>query len=376
MPAGLSPPCHNEVEISILGPGFGECILIHAGFNDWIVIDSCIDSVSGRAAPLVYLESLGVEPGTAVRLVLCTHWHDDHVGGISEVLLTCNSAEFACSSALTRWEFLEVVQIFNKRPLLAQSSGLTEIQKVFSILRSRNQTPKYAIADRLLLSLSSVPPSSSARCELTALSPSDAEYQRFLHGMSKLLPEAGATKFRLPSLDPNDISVATWLKIGSLELLLGADLEEHRVAGRGWSAVLASTTKPAGRASVFKVAHHGSVTGHHPQVWADMLDDAVIAVVTPWNLGSRLLPHHADCDRMLGLTSCAYSSSGPIAHRVRSMPSAVVRTLREGNITIRDAEPPTGCVRLRAPIQVTAPAWSISLFQGSVKLKDYKSALA
>jgi len=371
----LAGPKDNEVEISVFGPGFGECILVHTGFNEWLVIDSCIDSKSGRPAALVYLESLRVDPGSAVKFVLCTHWDDDHIGGMSELLLACRSAEFSCSAALTRTEFLEVVQVFNKRPLITGSSGLSEIQKVFSILRSRNQAPKYAIADRPLLRLITNPPTPNARCELTALSPSSAEFTRFLLAIAKLIPPVGDTKFRFPSLNPNDISVAAWLRIGSLQLLLGADLEEHGVAGRGWTAVLASTTRPPGRASVFKVAHHGSVTGHHPQVWTDLLDATVIAVLTPWTLLGSSLPRLDDCQRIMRLTSSAYCSSQAAAQRARTPIHAVARTLREAGITIREAEPPTGCVRLRAPFDDPSSAWTVSLSPEAMTLRDYAARL-
>jgi hypothetical protein len=363
-------PAQDEAQINIFGPGFGECILIHAGFNEWIVIDSCVDSESGRPAALVYLESLGIDPETAVKFVLCTHWHDDHIGGIAELLLACKNAEFACSSALTQIEFLEAVQIFNKRPLIIDSSGLSEIQKVFVILRSR-KPPKFAIADLPLLRLGTA--SSVPRCELTALSPTQVEFQRFLQSISQLIPRIGMTKFRCPSLNPNDLSVAAWLRIGSLQVLLGADLEEHGVSGRGWTAVLASSTKPPGRAGVFKVAHHGSLTGHHPNVWTDMLDGGAIAVVTPWGLGRSKLPRRRDCDRILALTSSAYASSRPTPRRVRGLPAPVTRTLREAGVTIRGAEPPTGCVRLQAQISNPASTWAVSLSPGAMSLQDYVS---
>ena len=139
--------------------------------------------------------------------------------------------------------------------------------------------------------------------------------------------------------------------------------------------MLASMTKPSGRASVFKVAHHGSITGHHPQVWEDMLDQSVIAVLTPWNLASHSLPRLKDCSRVSGLSSSAYSTSGPVASRVRVTQPVVARTLRDGNISLRNAEPNTGCVRLRATIHDPAPAWSILLSHGAMELNDYASAL-
>ena len=37
-------PATNEVEISLFGPGYGECIVIHVGENEWVIVDSCIDA--------------------------------------------------------------------------------------------------------------------------------------------------------------------------------------------------------------------------------------------------------------------------------------------------------------------------------------------
>jgi hypothetical protein len=136
--------------------------------------------------------------------------------------------------------------------------GLT---KVLLELKRRSQIPTHVVADLPLMSLGIT--GATSRCELTALSPSHLEFQRFLGAMGQLVPQTKTTKRRFPSPAPNDLSVVAWLRIGSLRILLGADLEEHGVAGRGWAAVLNSSTRPKGKASVFKVAHHGSVTGHH-----------------------------------------------------------------------------------------------------------------
>ena len=76
------PPNADQVEVTLLGPGYGECAVIHLGNGHWALIDSCLDSDTGRPAALSYLEGMGVDPATAVRLVLATHCHDDHVGGM------------------------------------------------------------------------------------------------------------------------------------------------------------------------------------------------------------------------------------------------------------------------------------------------------
>jgi hypothetical protein len=116
-----------------------------------------------------------------------------------------------------------------------------------------------------------------------ALSPVDEEVERFIAGISALLPPPGAapvTKSRLPNPAPNDLSIAAWLTIGDVRILLGADLEEHGVATRGWSAVLTSNTRPPGLASFFKISHHGSVTGHHDRIWLEMLEQNPAAALS------------------------------------------------------------------------------------------------
>src|SRR5262249_25629463 len=143
------------------------------------------------------------------------------------------------------------------------------------------------------------------------LSPSDEELQRFLASIAALIPTPipPVTKSRLPNPGQNDLSVVTWIKIGTIQILLGADLEEHGVRGRGWTAVLASGTRPPGVASLFKIAHHGSTNGHHDGVWSDMLVNAPFAVLTPWTLGGSDLPQPNDVGRIRNLTPNAFSTS-------------------------------------------------------------------
>ena len=204
------------------------------------------------------------------------------------------------------------------------------------MIRQSGRVPKYAIADRPLFR------SARGDCEVTALSPTDGEMVRFLRSVTALLPTASPakTKVRFPRLHENDSSVASWVAIGEIQLLLGADLEEHHQSGRGWTAVLASSTRPAGVACLFKIAHHGSGTGHHDQVWSQMLVKNPIAVLTPWTLGGNQLPNSND----------------------------VARILNEAGITIRRLQASTGFVRLRSPIGSTQPVWSIAASPDAVHL--------
>lgn len=363
-------PTAQEIEVSIFGPGFGELIVVHAGNNEWVIVDLCIDSRSGRPAALAYLDRIDVDASAAVKLIVASHWHDDHIRGMSELVRVCTSATFACSMALTRIEFLEVASVYTSRPLSHEPSGPTEIFRTLRTVRTRRQLPLYAIADRPLFRMRRGA-AGSVDWEVTALSPTDGELQRFLAGIAALLPPAtpATTKSRLPNPNWNDLSVATWVTIGDILILLGADLEEHGIAGRGWTAVLASRTRPPGTASLFKISHHGSANGHHDGVWSSMLVRAPMAVLTPWTLGGSDLPQPGDVQRIQNLTPNAYSTSRITAPGLQSLPQAVRRTFREAGITIRQAEPPTGFVRLRTPASSGTPTvWTVAASDDSVRL--------
>src|SRR5580692_2452947 len=96
-----------------MGPGYGESIVIHVGGNEWIIVDSCKDYGQGRPAPLQYLEAIGVNAAAAVKIVAATHWDQDHVKGIGEVIATCKAAEFVCGKAFVRDEFQDYIEVYS-----------------------------------------------------------------------------------------------------------------------------------------------------------------------------------------------------------------------------------------------------------------------
>ena len=81
-----NPPKSDEVEVSIFGPGVGESLVLHIGSGEWVVVDSCMNGDRSSPAALEYLREIGVDPATQIKWVIATHWHDDHVEGISEIL--------------------------------------------------------------------------------------------------------------------------------------------------------------------------------------------------------------------------------------------------------------------------------------------------
>ena len=116
-----------------------------------------------------------------------------------------------------------------------------------------------------------------------------------------------------------------WIRVGNVVLLLGSDLEKP-----GWVEILQDKERPQGKASAFKVPHHGAASAHVPGVWTGLLEARPVAVLTPWRRGSRSLPSQADVARIRGCTSDAYATAKPDAQAASSprRERAVERTIR------------------------------------------------
>src|SRR5258708_2355547 len=99
------PPSPDELEVSLFGPGVGECVVVHLGGGAWMVIDSCIYRITRTPVAIDYLRALGVDIATSVKLVVVTHWHDDHMRGASALLAVASGARFVCSAALKSDDF-------------------------------------------------------------------------------------------------------------------------------------------------------------------------------------------------------------------------------------------------------------------------------
>ena len=350
-------PGKNEIELTLLGPGYGESIVLHVGNNNWVVVDSCIDK-DGKPAGARYLRSIGVNPVQAVKLIVATHWHDDHIRGMAQLVDICRGAKFCCAAALCKKEFLATVAALEGRHLSAAGSGVRELYGVFSQFKDKAQGPTFALANRLVFS--------QGASKIWSLSPGDEDFTSFLTSISGLVPSEGQAKTRVSSLSPNKVAVALWVRVGNVRMLLGADLEAH-----GWRLILQSTERPAGKASVFKVPHHGSKNAHEPEVWQSLLDPDPIAVLTPWRLGGRSLPSELDVQRILSDTSNAYTTTRTNPTRPKRRERMVDRTVRESGVALRQVAMSPGAVRLRRSLSSGEP-WSVKTFAPACHLTDYR----
>jgi len=352
-----TPPGREEFELTLLGPGYGESIVLHVGDGVWVIVDSCVDPNRVPKA-LQYLESIGIDPGHSVALIVATHWHDDHIRGIAQLVEVCDTATFCCASVFCEKEFLTLVGALAGRHLSVVGSGVGEMYRVFSHLRGEHAKPTLALANRRIFA--------HGGCEIWSLSPDDAVFIDFLQSLNSRAPYAGQTKIRFPSLSPNMVAVALWIRVDDVVVLLGSDLEK-----RGWVEILQQTARPMDTASAFKVPHHGSANADEPGVWEQMLEPNPVAVLTPWRRGSHALPRPQDVQRILSHTKNAYATVNiDLASSSRARRDRMVeRTISESGVKLRQLSISPGAIRLRRPIS-SQGRWEVEEFELACHLED------
>lgn len=358
-------PAPDQIEVRLFGPGYGECAAVHLGENQWIIIDSCIDIKTWNPPVLDYFKAIDVTPNDAVNLIIISHWHDDHIRGLNKIVSACPKASICCSSVLTTKEFL--AYLLNYRRVMLSSSGVNEIDQVLN----KTSSVKNAMANRTVLKLPQKGVAES--CIVTTLSPSDKEYNNFLQQIGTLIPSSKKIKKRAFPLKPKDTAVAIWIETGDVKILLGSDLEEKGDSESGWSAIVQSSERPQGRASIFKIPHHGSSTGHHDNVWSDMMINSPIALLSPFYLAGKVLPTDKDVGRINSLTPKSYITTKhqPSKSHTRRHP-AVERTIRERVGKIRMVQPAMGWISLRNGGKSNPNLWTVDLSDSSCHLNDFQ----
>lgn len=357
-------PAPTEIEVTVIGPGFGEAIAVHLGAGRWVLIDSCIDSTTTDRLPASerYLRTIGVSLEDQVDLVVATHWHDDHIRGIGRLVEVCRAAKFSCSLALLRPEFRIFVEQLSSASVSTNGAKLRDFRHALNVLNERDQSAKWAGPARTLRAWSAGELGHADGCVIRTLSPSDREICLMLAEVGAMLPTPLESHRAAVSRTPNLASVVVHIEFNSTCILLGADMETHRDANRGWTAAIAEAANIKARsADIVKIPHHGSVTGHHSGMWASLVADKPLTALTPFNrlaLDKRL-PTNDDIRRISGLAPDSFSTSPRKALRTPPRDAAVERSLRESGIAMRSRQAALGVVRFRCS---PPSGWTTELF--------------
>src|SRR5260370_42100077 len=169
MPSKNQPPSADELEISLFGPGYGEAVLLQVGNNEWLAIDSC--SRAGVCSPLSYLEQHRIDVSTAVKTIIISHWHDNHIKGLAQLYTRAAAAELVYPAAFQDEIFQAFIDAYRDGDASPFGAETSEAAQVFNHLVEAKRTPVPALADLLFYR--------TGLCNAYALSPSAEAFSRF-----------------------------------------------------------------------------------------------------------------------------------------------------------------------------------------------------
>lgn len=268
-------PVAGEFTLYLLGPGFGESVVMRLPEGGTVVVDCCTSG--GRCLTLELLQDIGA---SEVALLILTHPDLDHVAGLNTLL----SAFAGRVRRVWRWPHLSLMRDLLARWGASQPS-LVELATAFQrldTLQAQNACLEVTINDRDELI-------DSTRFSALAPVPADLNAsRRFLNGILTRRSGGAGLSAEVQAMltggavndHPNTVSLAVSVRWGAWKLLLGGDVESHRRGWRGWGGVLQELGRQ-GRLDdvtdldVVKLAHHGS-----ENAWSD----------AAWNLHTRRGP--------------------------------------------------------------------------------------
>lgn len=349
-------PAADELEFSLFGPGCGEAIALHLGDHKWILIDSCIFPQSKQPATLDYLQKIGVDP-ESVKVIVASHWHDDHVRGISKLAEECSNAEVYISQIFNCKELQTILHSYSGLSGPFQARGTKELYSIFK--HKFDQGKQIRLAQQRQNVFEEVIQGRPIRVD--AISPTPNAVTQAMLSFAQYLPNPNDPVSNLPEVKPNFTSIALHIELGDDAILLGSDLEDH--AQNGWSCILNDAWVSAKRkASAYKIAHHGSHNGDHDDIWQKLLSDKPHATMTPFSRSG--LPRPDDVSRIQGRTEKAFITSR--RSKKPEMDSGIAKRLGSMCNGLAKIDSGFGAVRLRRKID--NPTWSVELFGDAEKL--------
>lgn len=411
----LDAPGDDVAEVTLIGgsDGFGESIVVHIGKGQWLIVDCCINPINGQCLPLEYLKSINVNIKEQVRYIVCTHWHDDHIAGLSTLLSECGKdTTFALSCAEDREKAVyELAQDFDYS---GKSSVLKELTKSFQIAADNKIKIKRIEQDKLIFKRGST--------QAFALSPSEVEVRkfetelvkaqsRFYHFIKdikeikqtskelldsaeeieeeffesienlltagidveqqRVMPVEDLTKFKdAKKVKQNNRSVAMLVSFGAHHIVLGADLEVALI-DTGWHSVLKCECMEDIHANLFKIPHHGSETGYMKDFLETFIKKDATSKMTSWILGGNMLPKADMLKKYYNHTKNLYITTTKLLRLKNTESNPSIRKLMNSKTeSIYEIIPQLGIIRSRLKINEANDDWATSTFGSATLLKQ------
>ncbi|SDT89625.1 MBL fold metallo-hydrolase [Desulfobacula phenolica] len=352
------PPGPNEFEISLFGPGVGECIVLHLGKGKWLIVDSCLNPKTKKPISTEYLKSIGVTPAESVEVLVITHWHSDHIRGAAQIVSECSETRVCYPAALLENEFLSFLSAYSGSditPILDKNTSATkEFASIVVTLKKHieaNPDYKYDYLSPIMKdTLIFEEINDDLEINIRALSPSSKSYHDALQLFASLLPKAKDLRNIIPAPKQNDNAIVLWVQINDICLLLGSDLEETKEQRTGWTAIVNSKQRPQRKASIFKIPHHGSENGHSDDVWEKMVNTQPVCLLTSKIGGRGSIPKESDIERIKAISPvlfCTKVPKGKKPKRENTVEKMLKATVKErhildgevGHIQLRFSDP-------------------------------------
>ncbi|HRI34784.1 MAG TPA: MBL fold metallo-hydrolase [Saprospiraceae bacterium] len=359
-------PKSSEVEITLIGTGggYGESIVMKIGVDSWIIIDSCVNPSSKQPLAIEYLKDIGVDLSKII-LVICTHWHNDHIKGLSSVLSKCPNAEFCFSSVHDLRKFLLLCELDYTKTKKGSISSTNEFAKCLEITNNRGNYFTRAQCNLVLHSLQE----NGEEFILYALSPSSKTISNFDAEISQLITEFGKRNIAIINKSPNDKSVALLLKFGNHRVLLGADLEVGKDEHEGWRHVVKHCKVIDNqKAKLYKLPHHGSHNGYLSELFDMLIDKNSILKLTPFK--SNGLPRSEMMDVYSKHSEEIYlTSNTTVSKKPKKRDSSIEKIIERSAIRLVEIKYTHGIVRSRIDYTKAESVWNTEVFEGALKYK-------
>lgn len=344
-----------------MGPGYGESVVVHLGQGEWLVVDSCVDTADPQkpVAPLRYLQQLGVRVERAVKFIVTSHWDDDHVKGIADIVEACTDARFVCSHVFPSEKFSCFAQAMSIGSAATDGGNVKNMRRVLELLYARGK-PIYRAGPARTL---------HPNPKIQSWSPSDKDETEFLKHVAQMHPRAGQGMRKAFLGSGNLTSVVLSIDWPESSVLLAADMESSSDNLRGWNAVVSEAQRIGWTpGALVKIPHHGSSTGHDERMWQILLSPEPISVVAPFGRGpiAGRPPKSSDVTRIRNKSGAMFLTARHSKPKSSKLDVAVKRSLREGMIALTSQSSPIGIVRHRKQI---GGQWGHELFGAATRVK-------
>lgn len=360
-------PTNSEVEITLIGTGggYGESIILKIGIDSWIIIDSCINPFSNEPLAIEYLQTIGID-FSKVKLVVCTHWHNDHIKGLANVLSRCPNAEFCFSAVNDLNKFLLLCELDYTKMLKGGSiSSTNEFADCLEIINKRGTYFTRAQCDLVLKMVKEA----NVEFSLYAMSPSPKTISDFDSEISQLITKFGERNTAIINKSPNDKSVALLLKFGEHRVVLGSDLEIGKNEHEGWRHIIKhSKVIDEQKASLYKLPHHGSENGYLKDIFDILVNDNSVLKLTPFK--SSGLPREEMLEIYTKHSDRIYLTSNiTVSKKPKKRDSAIEKVIERSVVSLTEVKFSHGIVRSRIDYLTPGATWRTELFEGATIYK-------